>query len=197
MDIFFKVKNIVKTTDIAQAYLNEPIKRSGDTYFYYSPFRTQERTASLAVNDKKQCFTDFGTGKRYDIFDFVSEIENCDLRDACIKIANHFNIDIEINKAKSYMKIANMQLQEEIKIQNAINNWFYDIYDTVSSCYKYYRELAFTLPIGSKSLPFIYRQIQKFEYLTDIFYNDETKNKLALYKDRKRYEVYERERGVF
>lgn len=86
-DIFEIIKYKVKPTQFALIVLGTPSKKSGHTLFYYSPLRTKERTPSLAVNDDEG-ITDFGTGRNYDIIDFVSEYEGCSCRTACYRIAD-------------------------------------------------------------------------------------------------------------
>ncbi len=50
------------------------LKRAGREFKGLSPFQ-QEKTPSFTVNDQKQFYHDFSTGKHGNIFDFVMETE--------------------------------------------------------------------------------------------------------------------------
>ena len=52
------------------------LKKAGREYKGLSPFQ-QEKTPSFTVNDQKQFYHDFSTGKHGNIFDFVMETEGC------------------------------------------------------------------------------------------------------------------------
>lgn len=194
MTIFEKVKNAVKPKELAETYLGEPYKKSGNTWFYYSPLRTKERTASLAVNDDEG-FTDFGTGRNYDIIGFISEMCDLNARDACLNIANRFHIDVGYKPTKASLKVVKKINEEQVIIQTMINNWFENKYDFFTNVYKEYRKLRFDTPYNSKILPFIYKQEQFYESLVDLFYDDSTQNKIWLYKNKERFDIYDRERG--
>lgn len=196
MDIFAEIKNIVKPKMLALRFLGEPYKKNANTWFYYSPLRAKERTASLAVNNDKG-FTDFGTGKNYDIFSFISELYNCNIRKSCDIIAREFGIDIGTKQSKNSINILKKQIEEQIIIQNKINNWYDNMYELFTNIYKEYRNLIFNLPNNSKLLPFVYKKEQYFESLVDMFYNADSKQKLALYKNKERFDIYERKGRVF
>lgn len=51
-------------------------RKSGQTTFYYSPFR-KEKEASFIVNSQNK-WHDFGSGEHGDIIDFVMKWQNCD-----------------------------------------------------------------------------------------------------------------------
>lgn len=191
MDIFTEVKGLITPKTLALRYLGQPIKKNGNTWFYYSPLRAKERTASLAVNDKKG-FTDFGTGKNYDIFSFIAELNNCNFREACDIIINEFRLNINFQTNKKTIDILKKQMEEQLKIQEEINNWYDNMYHVLTNIYKQYRRLRFILPTKSDLLPFIYQKEQYYESLVDMFYNADTEQKLILYKNRERLSIYER-----
>ena len=197
MTIFEKVKSIVTPKDLALKVLGTPVKRSGNTLFYYSPLRLKEKTPSFAVNDKKG-FTDFGVGKNYDIFSFIAELYNCNIKKSCILIANMYGIDIDTKISDKNLKLLKRQMEEKNIIQNTINTWHNDMYDVFTSIYKQYRDIRISLPSNSTLLPFIYKKEQYFEALVDLFYDNNPKSKLILYKNKERFKDYEikRKRGV-
>ena len=191
MDIFTEVKGYVKPKTLALRILGQPIKQNGNTWFYYSPLRVKERTASLAVNDKKG-FTDFGTGKNYDIFSFIAELNCCNARQACDIIINMFGLNLRFQTNRKHIDILKKQIEEQTRVQEEINNWYDDTYHVLTNIYKQYRRLRFILPTKSDLLPFIYQKEQYYESLVDIFYNADTEKKLILYKNRERLNIYER-----
>lgn len=194
MTIFEKVKNAVKPKELAETYLGEPYKKSGNTWFYYSPLRTKERTASLAVNDDEG-FTDFGTGRNYDIIGFISEMFNLNARDACLNIANRFHIDVGYKPTKASLKVVKKINEEQVIIQTMINNWFEDKFNFFTNMFKEYRRLKFGVATNSNILSYIYKQEQLYESLTDMFLDNSTQNKILLYKNKERFDKYDRERG--
>lgn len=191
MDIFARVKGIVTPKAVAQRYLGEPVKMKSNTWFYYSPLRAKERTASLAVNDKKG-FTDFGTGENYDIFDFISKLYSCGVRKACYIIANDFNIDIDNKLNKASIDIMKKQTNEEIIIQKTINKWHDYMYSLFTSMYKEYHNLKLSLSSNSDLLPFVYKKEMCFDYLSELFFDNDANSKIQLYKNKERFDIYER-----
>lgn len=194
MTIFEKVKENIKPREIANVYLGEPYKKNGSTWFYYSPLRSKERTASLAVNDNKG-FTDFGTGKNYDIISFIAELFNCNTREACIEIANRFNIDIGYIQNKKTLMIVKRQNDEQLMIQSTVNKWFEDKFSFFANMFKEYRKLRFSVATNSNTLPYFYKQEQLYESLVDLFLDNSTKNKILMYKNKERFDKYDRKRG--
>ena len=195
MDIFYEIKQYLTPLKVANYYLGEPKRKMNTTVFYYSPLRVKEKTASLAVNDKKG-FTDFGTGKNYDVISFISELYHCNLRQACDILIRDFGLNIEAN-SKENLELLKRQRDEQLKVQQLINNWFENTYEVLTNAFKEYRNLEFMLPTNSKALPLVYKKKQYIESLVDLFYNADTKTKIELYKDRKRFEMYERKGRVF
>src|ERR1700729_636313 len=62
------------------------LKKAGREYKGLSPFQ-QEKTPSFTVNDQKQFYHDFSTGKHGNIFDFVMETEGCSFPEAVERLA--------------------------------------------------------------------------------------------------------------
>src|ERR1700742_679822 len=63
------------------------LKKAGREYKGLSPFQ-QERTPSFTVNDQKQFYHDFSTGKHGNIFDFVMETEGCSFPEAVERLGS-------------------------------------------------------------------------------------------------------------
>src|ERR1700709_2647454 len=63
------------------------LKRAGREFKGLSPFQ-QEKTPSFTVNDQKQFYHDFSTGKHGNIFDFVMETEGVPFPEAVERLAS-------------------------------------------------------------------------------------------------------------
>src|SRR6195256_5034663 len=63
------------------------LKRAGREWKGLSPFQ-QEKTPSFTVNDQKQFYHDFSTGKHGNIFDFVMETEGVNFVEAVERLAS-------------------------------------------------------------------------------------------------------------
>src|SRR6266446_3631068 len=63
------------------------LKRAGKEYKGLSPFQ-QEKTPSFTVNDQKQFYHDFSTGKNGNIFDFVMQTEGVNFPEAVERLAS-------------------------------------------------------------------------------------------------------------
>src|SRR6201990_3726108 len=64
------------------------LKRAGREWKGLSPFQ-QEKTPSFAVNNQKQFYHDFSTGKHGNIFDFVMETEGVSFPEAVERLGSH------------------------------------------------------------------------------------------------------------
>lgn len=191
MDIFYKVKNEITPKELMYSLYGEPKKNEGRTWFYYSPLRAKERTASLAVNDEKG-FTDFGTGKHYDIISFVAELNGCSQKEACIRIANIFGVNI--GYSQSYKsKIFRQKIQEQVETQEKVNKWFDETYIKMANIYKKWHNLEHSCFTKPTMLPMIYKNRDYFEWVTDVFINATSEDKINLYRERERFDRYERE----
>src|ERR1700759_905953 len=63
------------------------LKRAGREFKGLSPFQ-QEKTPSFTVNDQKQFYHDFSTGKHGNIFDFVMQTEGVSFPEAVERLAS-------------------------------------------------------------------------------------------------------------
>lgn len=197
--MFEIIKYKVKPTQFARIVLGNPDKKSGSTLFYYSPLRVKERTPSLAVNDKEG-ITDFGTGQNYDIISFVSEIEGRSPISACYRIAELVGITLpDTKKNKSHLEYIKNKIEEEIKIQEKINSWYEKTYIDLTNVYQEWHNLRCKLPKNNVTNldSFIYKNEQYYESLVDMFFYADSEDKINLYKEKERFDVYERKRIVF
>ena len=63
------------------------LKKSGREWRGLSPFQ-QEKTPSFFVNDQKQAWFDFSSGKNGNIFDFLMQTEGVSFPEAVERLAN-------------------------------------------------------------------------------------------------------------
>lgn len=115
-DLYNIVLNNLKATDVAEAYIGQAEKKSGDSLVYYSPLRQKERTPSFFVSDKRGLH-DFGTGEHYNIISFVAKLFDIDYWSATKKLI----IDFQLNFRKvDIEKIREPTVKEKVKKINII-----------------------------------------------------------------------------
>src|SRR6478672_10368293 len=69
------------------------LKKAGREFKGLSPFQ-QEKTPSFTVNDQKQFYHDFSTGKHGNIFDFVMETEGVSFPEAVERLASMAGVSL-------------------------------------------------------------------------------------------------------
>src|SRR4051795_3102777 len=69
------------------------LKKAGREFKGLSPFQ-QEKTPSFTVNDQKQFYHDFSTGKHGSIFDFVIETEGVTFPEAVERLAQMAGVPV-------------------------------------------------------------------------------------------------------
>ena len=119
-----EVKAIVNPQELATRYLGSPLKRSGDKYWYKSPFRTEERTASFMVDTRG--FYDFGTSKQYDIFEFVKAWHKCDFRQAMEILCSLYGIKENEYENARIRQLLKQQQEENKRYIKKVEDWFLD-----------------------------------------------------------------------
>ena len=76
------------------------LKKEGREWRGLSPFNP-EKTPSFFVNDQKQFYHDFSSGRSGDIFTFLVEVENLTFPEAVEKLANMAGLDLPRRDAES------------------------------------------------------------------------------------------------
>lgn len=89
MEIFEKVKGLVKIADVVEDY---GVHLNGNDKGL-CPFH-KEKTPSFSVDRKSNIFTCFGCGESGDVITFVSKIKNCEPLEAAKLLAETYHIDI-------------------------------------------------------------------------------------------------------
>ena len=80
-----EIKNRVAVSDVVARKVK--LQRRGREFVGLSPFK-QERTPSFTVNDDKQFYHCFSTGKHGSIFDFLMETEGLSFPEAVERLAS-------------------------------------------------------------------------------------------------------------
>lgn len=102
-----EIKSVANIVDEVSQVV--PLKRAGSNYKGCCPFHN-EKTPSFVVSENKQIFTCFGCGATGDIIEFTRRYYNLDFMEAAQKLADRYNIKIELKESKS--KEANNKLYE-------------------------------------------------------------------------------------
>ena len=171
MNKYAELKRILKNSEVVQHYLGLPEKTTSGKLWYKSPFR-RERTASFCVSDK--LIYDFGDSTSYDMISFVAKYYNINNYKALQIICNDFGISLineyENNKTINLLKA---KRQEEAKIKEIINNWFYDEMQIIcneikenESCIKIFENTT-----KFEVLNILYDKRVKLEYQFEIMVN--------------------------
>ncbi len=94
MNIFEEIQNKLSIVDVVSKVLT--LKKKGAEFIAKCPFHN-EKSDSFFVNNTKGLFFCFGCKEKGNMFHFVSKYHNIPIFDAAKKIAEQFNISIEIN----------------------------------------------------------------------------------------------------
>ena len=90
------IETVRQAADIIEVVSgHDELKQRGRNFFGLCPFHS-EKTPSFSVNPEKQIFKCFGCGAGGGSINFIMEIENLDFVDAIKRLAQTFNITLEI-----------------------------------------------------------------------------------------------------
>ena len=123
-NVFKEIKEYLNPQQVAQYYLSEKGKKSGNNLFYKSPFRN-EKTASFCVNNEKG-FHDYGNGWHGDIINFVQELYHISPIDAAKLLIKDFALPIEIERKTDYKKVKTQKrnILLNSKVKEGLDKWF-------------------------------------------------------------------------
>lgn len=200
-NIFKAIKEYLKPQDVAEYYISEKGKNSGDNIFYKSPFRN-EKTASFCVNNTKG-FHDYGTGWHGDIISFVTQLYNLKPIEAAKLLIKDFSLPIEVNSKVNYNEIKKYR-QKNIfnnELKDSLQKWFNNMFIklcnekeandiSIKSIKKNLKELSdFNNEDISNSLVYLYNKQNMIEMWLDIFMEATTeKERLELFRQRREVE---------
>ena len=114
-----EIKNRVAVSDVVARKVK--LQRRGREFVGLSPFK-QERTPSFTVNDDKQFYHCFSTGKHGSVFDFVMETEGLSFPEAVERLASEAGLpmpELDPRAAQRAQKQAGL-----VDVTEAAANWF-------------------------------------------------------------------------
>ena len=104
------IENVRQAADIVEVVSSHvELKQRGRNFFGLCPFHS-EKTPSFSVNPDKQIYKCFGCGAGGGSINFVMEIENLEFADAIKRLAQTFNITLDIQGGDS-KKYADLKSQ--------------------------------------------------------------------------------------
>ena len=104
------IENVRQAADIVEVVSSHvELKQRGRNFFGLCPFHS-EKTPSFSVNPDKQIYKCFGCGAGGGSINFVMEIENLEFADAIKRLAQTFNITLDIQGGDS-RKYADLKSQ--------------------------------------------------------------------------------------
>ena len=83
-DFLQQLKARIRVSEVVGKYLK--LKRQGHEWVALSPF-TKEKTPSFTINDEKQFWHCFSSGKHGDVFSFLTETQNMSFKEAVEEVA--------------------------------------------------------------------------------------------------------------
>src|SRR5215471_19190325 len=88
------------------------LKRRGKEFVGLSPF-TDEKTPSFTVNDHRQFWKDFSSGRRGDIFGFLMQMDGIEFPEAVRRIAQKAGVPLPAQTSYGSEKSRNGRVSEE------------------------------------------------------------------------------------
>jgi len=175
-----EIKQMLSPIVVAERYLGEPDKMTGNRLWYKSPFR-KEKTASFMVSE--QAFHDFGDGWHGDIIDFVQKYYNTDFITAIRILSTDFRIPEIEQISPELSQYLKQKRDEERQIKEAIKQWFNVTYCKLCERLQLWQKVIPKLQDG-EMLYMAYGESGYIEYLIDIFFDATEEEKIELWKDR-------------
>ena len=114
-----EIKNRISVSDVVGRKVK--LQRRGREFVGLSPFKP-ERTPSFTVNDDKQFYHCFSTGKHGSVFDFLMETEGLSFLEAVEALARQAGLQMPQNDPKSAEKAR--QQASLIDVTQAAATWF-------------------------------------------------------------------------
>lgn len=179
-----QIKNLLTPMIVARHYLGQPDKLTRDRLWYKSPFRN-ERTASFMVTNES--FHDFGDGFHGDIFDFVQRYFHTNFINAMKILIKDFGLPDDYQISKDLEKYIKQKREEEIRIQQNLDQWFYETYSKL--CDKLHEwEL---IREHTKGFASAYSQqiVQEIDDVLDDFLDVSNEEKINLWRKRKEIQI--------
>src|ERR1044071_8882177 len=91
LQFYDSLRNLINLSDVIKQKVN--LTRKAAEYIGLCPFH-QEKSPSFTVSDAKKFYHCFGCGAHGDVIKFTSEINGLSYKDAAIKLAGDFAIEL-------------------------------------------------------------------------------------------------------
>ena len=114
-----EIKNRIAVSDIVGRKVK--LVRRGREFVGLSPFKS-ERTPSFTVNDDKQFYHCFATGKHGSVFDFVMETEGLSFPEAVERLAQQAGLPMPERDPRAAERAAKQA--SLVDVTEAAANWF-------------------------------------------------------------------------
>lgn len=115
-----KVKEANNIISVIEEYVAKLEKR-GKYYFCLSPF-TQEKTPSFCIDEQKQAFNDYSSGKSGDVVEFIKEKEQLTFPESIRFLAKRAGIHVEKDLNDQQRKKLNAEREEEQLLSNLLKS---------------------------------------------------------------------------
>lgn len=181
-----QIKEYLNPIIVAERYLGQPDRTVGNRLWYKSPFR-KEKTASFMVDNKS--FHDFGDNWDGDVISFVERYYNTNFINA-MKI---LNTDFALPDTKQISKELELYLkqkrEDEVRLKKNLEKWFNKTYSKLCESLQLW-EKAIKVIKDEELLAIGYSESNYLEYLIELFFNANDKEKIELWRNRKSIEDY-------
>ena len=165
--------------------MGTPISKRNGKYWYKSPFRAEERTASFCVSEKG--FYDFGTSEYYDVIEFIKKICNCDFKMAISILKTQYGITSSKYETNEIARILNEQREHNKRYIQKVEKWYTDNYGCICKYWRVccdYKDI-FKGQIQLESYAIILDVLTELDCLIEQFQSATTfKEKECLYQKR-------------
>ena len=152
------LKQIISPTDLAQRTLGVPVHQKGNSVWYKSPFRAEERTASFEVT--KRGFHDFGTNEHYDVIGYTQRFYSCSFKEAMNKLMQIYGLtDNEYGneRMQEFLKQQRLAMQ---KYREEVETWYNELFDFTEEVWKDNEETIKYVGYDADTLAILYdRQV--------------------------------------
>lgn len=111
-----QIKQVANIVDVVSEYID--LKRKGTSYQAFCPFHENTHTPAFAVSPSRNTYKCFGCDAHGDVIEFVSKMDGIEVKDAIIKLANRYNINIagEVKK-EARAEMVKVPAQEETSFE--------------------------------------------------------------------------------
>lgn len=148
------LKQNINPKDLAIKLLGEPTRRQGNTFWYKSPFRAEERTASFEVTDKS--FHDFGTSEHFDVIGFAQRYWHCSFKEAVKMLQRMYGLtDNEYENEQIRAEIERHR-REMAEYRAKIEAWFKEFCWLVEDAWAENTACINALEYDMSALPILY-----------------------------------------